>query len=602
MLELQLSASKLTFKIVNVIEGSELSTQADSAKDLVTVIDNQLAQSEAVMYTDYETCLNHAQAALAHSQKSGDIHRYTQAIRYVAWAHASLNRFETSLVYAMEGLMLARDFGLMETEAYLVNVIAVNFARCGIMNEAIHLLEYQLSLGERLQDDMIQIFALNDLGILKGVTGDPQAAVELLRRVVAVMPTHDIRYYTAHSSLASHYLMLGELDEATQHAEYVLQNAPFPYIALRARLSMIRICLARGAVEEARQHLDTFYSIPEDLMPVYAEYSALIVTSEVLFAEGRKHEAAEHLEHAYTMMIETNLLGEAITILRTLKTYYEDMTDNDKLISVYKRLADDIPKSQQQSSELRMTVLRMIFANDKAAMAAELNLNQQKSAILKRLSHEFRTPLAIIHSAAETLDRYSDKLTIEQRQQRLHRITSQVQRATIMLDDILRLLELDSTPDALIVPATFYAQDLVESAMERASQYEVFDRSRVLLPLNSRKTKLKAPREALEIILTHLLTNALKFSSGPVRLDVTCGEHTLVIKVTDQGIGIPLNEQKEIFKPLFRGSNLDEIAGNGIGMALVGQLVEQLDGCVHVESGESVGTVVTVRVPITITL
>jgi len=60
--------------------------------------------------------------------------------------------------------------------------------------------------------------------------------------------------------------------------------------------------------------------------------------------------------------------------------------------------------------------------------------------------------------------------------------------------------------------------------------------------------------------------------------------------------------RKEIFKPLFRGSNLDEIAGNGIGMALVGQLVEQLDGCVHVESGESVGTVVTVRVPITITL
>jgi len=66
-----------------------------------------------------------------------------------------------------------------------------------------------------------------------------------------------------------------------------------------------------------------------------------------------------------------------------------------------------------------MTVLRMIFASDKAAMAAELNLNQQKSAIFKRLSHEFRTPLTIIHSAAEMLDRYSDKLTIEQRQQRL---------------------------------------------------------------------------------------------------------------------------------------------------------------------------------------
>lgn len=567
--------------------------------DLIAVIDSNLADAEAVMYTDYEATLRYAQVALAHAQQAGDVVRYAQSLRYIGWAHSSLNQFEMSLVHAMEGMMLARDFGMMDVEAYLVNVVAVTFVRCGLVSEAVHLFEYQLSLGERLQDEKIQLFALNDLGITKAVLGDHDAAIELLQRAVPMMPARDERYYMLYNSMAELCHVMGRMDEAVRYAEYVQHNSPFSHHALAARFRLVRMHVARGNLEEARRQIDALSHIPEEIMTLTARLESVPAIVDVLLAEGRYQEAAQTTEDAYQNMIEINLIGVAIEQLNTLKFIYEKMEDSQKLISVYKRLSEDIPQLQQQTNNMRMTVLRMIFAQDKAAMAAELNLSRQKSTVLARLSHEFRTPLAVIHSAAQTIERYSDRLSEEQRQQRLARITDQVQRATLLLDDILQLLDLEDNVDAVLVQEVFSLEDLAESALRQLETYKLTDQSRVRVVLPPKQQRVKAPREAARTILVHLLTNALKFSKEQVLLQLENSQVELVIRVVDRGIGIPLAEQKAIFKPLVRGSNLDEVAGNGIGMTIVARLLEQIQGDVSIESRENAGTTVTVRIPLT---
>lgn len=313
------------------------------------------------------------------------------------------------------------------------------------------------------------------------------------------------------------------------------------------------------------------------------------LTAELLTAEGRHEEAAQIWEYMYRMAIERQELDYAISALGYLKAAYERTNDSAGIISTYKRLSEDIPARQKQTSELRFSVLRMVFARDKAALEAELNLSQQKTAILRRLSHEFRTPLAIIQSSSNMLEHYDDRLPLEQRQLRLQRISAQVQWMTVMLDDILEILRLDEDDAALLERSTFQLDELAQAALQQMGRYRISN-LHVRVVIQPGQTHVHAAHEALQTVLVHLLTNAVKFSRGEV---LGVSENSLVMRVADHGIGILPEEQKEVFKPLFRGSNLDEVTGNGLGLAIVAKLVEQMRGTIDLDSSAGVGTTFT---------
>ena len=99
----------------------------------------------------------------------------------------------------------------------------------------------------------------------------------------------------------------------------------------------------------------------------------------------------------------------------------------------------------------------------------------------------------------------------------------------------------------------------------------------------------------------NLLGNALKFSQRDGRVTVRVGadDESVVLTVADTGIGIPADEQERVFARFFRSSlsMADEIQGAGLGLALVQTVVEWHGGTVEVDSVESQGTTVTVRLP-----
>jgi signal transduction histidine kinase len=575
-----------------------------SDKSLTTLtaeVDRCLAEADALKYGDPAALLRVAQAATLYAQTLGDFQRYGRALVHQAWAYGFLNDYEPSLSYAMEALVLARNHRMVEIEALAIGVIAFNFLKCGILQEAAYLFEYEHLLGQQLQDDALQAMALNDLAVVKMETEDFDTAAKLLRQAVKLMPpdAHEgMDKNLAHLNLALACVKTQYFSEAIEHAEYVLSRVKdFPRCISDAHVWIAFSHLGRGEIDAARERLVLARAILENASPPLYNDNVEQLAAELLSSEGRDQEAIQIWESMYDMAIQNAELDYAVSALQHLKTAYERFSDTTGLVSVYKRLAEDIPALQKQSSDLRFTVLRMVFAQDKAALEAELNLSQRKSAMLSRLSHEFRTPLTVIQTSAGLLEHYADRMTLKQRQDHLQGITSQVKWMTIMLDDILEVLRFDEKDTTPLLSTMFQVSDLVQSALKQIERYSI-SLTNVQVHIQPEDACIESTPQALKTILVHLLTNAVKFSRKDVRVNLTINHDTLTIQVVDEGIGIPLTEQQEVFKPLVRGTNLDEVTGNGLGLAIVARLVKQLRGKIDLRSVVGEGTTITVRIPV----
>jgi signal transduction histidine kinase len=110
--------------------------------------------------------------------------------------------------------------------------------------------------------------------------------------------------------------------------------------------------------------------------------------------------------------------------------------------------------------------------------------------------------------------------------------------------------------------------------------------------------KIDMDRKLIWRVLTNLFSNALKYSSEPVRVSLRTHDDNVEICVVDKGIGIPQAEQAQLFEPFFRANNASDIQGTGLGLTIVKQAVELHGGSVRIESVANMGTTITVTLPV----
>lgn len=99
--------------------------------------------------------------------------------------------------------------------------------------------------------------------------------------------------------------------------------------------------------------------------------------------------------------------------------------------------------------------------------------------------------------------------------------------------------------------------------------------------------------------IRHIMRNAARFSnpSSVVRVSLSRDEKGITLRVTDTGIGIPSLEQLRLFEPFFRGSNINEVSGLGVGLTIARAAIEAQDGTIKIESVVGQGTTVTIWFP-----
>lgn len=228
----------------------------------------------------------------------------------------------------------------------------------------------------------------------------------------------------------------------------------------------------------------------------------------------------------------------------------------------------------------------------RVALQKARELNDLKTRMMARISHEFRTLLAIILTSSEMLDRYHDRLSPDDRRSRARFIRQQVFRFTEMLNDIALFLR-DEPLEPKYVSVNL--EQLCRTAIDRINQ-ATGSCHHLRLAAEGEVQNVTADPDLMSIIVTHLLSNAVKYSPAgtTVHLALSGMNNHIRLSVRDEGIGIPPGEQTRVFEPFYRGSNAGETAGVGLGLSLVSRAVAALGGQVALQSAPHKGTTFTV--------
>lgn len=251
-----------------------------------------------------------------------------------------------------------------------------------------------------------------------------------------------------------------------------------------------------------------------------------------------------------------------------------------------------------------MAIIRDITKRKKAEVDIRTSLEKQKelgelkTRFVSMTSHEFRTPLTTILSSTELLEKYNKKLSDEKKAQHLHRIKVSVKHMTQLLNDVLLIGKaeagkLQCRPEAMDLPK--FCRDLVDEL-----QLSSGDNHTIAFCQQGECTTAYLDDKLLLYIFTNLLSNAIKYSpeGGTVNFDLIFQPEKVIFQVQDQGIGIPVAEQDQLFNSFHRASNVGTISGTGLGLAIVKKAVDLHQGEIAVKSEVGVGTTFIVTLPL----
>lgn len=231
----------------------------------------------------------------------------------------------------------------------------------------------------------------------------------------------------------------------------------------------------------------------------------------------------------------------------------------------------------------------------------EKELSQMRARFISTASHEFRTPLTIIASSTEYLAAYSYRVSQEKQQQHLERIEKAIKQMTQLLDDVLML----NLADLEQLQLNLETLDLVKFCHDLVADLEansyghriIFTATRNHQQLTALTTKID--QKLLRQILTNLLNNALKYSPQESMIDfqIIVKDCDIIFQIQDYGVGIPQEDQVNLFQPFQRARNVGTISGTGLGLSIVKRCVDLHKGTITVSSQVRQGTIFTVNIP-----
>jgi len=219
--------------------------------------------------------------------------------------------------------------------------------------------------------------------------------------------------------------------------------------------------------------------------------------------------------------------------------------------------------------------------------------DQLRRNLVADVAHELRTPIAVLQAGHEAM---LDGLTAPTSDQ-LTSLRDEVVRLTRMVDDLQRL----ASAEAAALQLTMVRRDLaMVAATAAASLVESFESANVTLVERLAKVEVLCDPLRMHEVIVNLLTNALKFTpaEGQVTLETRQDDDFGELRVSDTGIGIPPDELPHIAERFFRGQRSAEVAGSGIGLTIVAELVRAHRGTLNFVSQPGQGTIVTITLPL----
>lgn len=229
---------------------------------------------------------------------------------------------------------------------------------------------------------------------------------------------------------------------------------------------------------------------------------------------------------------------------------------------------NDITKQKQAEIDIRQ------------ALAKEQELNELKSRFISMASHEFRTPLSAISTSAILIGKQNMPGKEKKREKYVEQIQTNVRNLVIILNDFLSLSKLE---EGKVAPKSehFDLVDFSNLQLEEVAPTKKYGQQ-IKLKHTAKAIPVYLDPKLLRHIFINLLSNAIKYSEEDkeILLSLKKGKCNISIEFKDQGIGIPLEEQGNLFQRFFRAGNSTNIQGTGLGLHIVKQYTELMGGSV----------------------
>ena len=235
------------------------------------------------------------------------------------------------------------------------------------------------------------------------------------------------------------------------------------------------------------------------------------------------------------------------------------------------------------------------IAEDFNLMAGELsNTNILRTDFVSNVSHELKTPLAVIRNYSKMLQ--SDHLTDDQRMEYAQGIDKATQRMTALITNILKMNKLENQQ----ISPKVQEYDLTEQVAECLLAFdETLEEKQIDLQCDmDDRILVNADPELLTLVWNNLLSNAVKFTpeGGTIQVTVRPENEWAVVTVADTGCGMDKETGKRIFDKFYQGDTSHATEGNGLGLALVKRVVDLTDGQISVQSEVGKGSTFTVKI------
>ena len=252
---------------------------------------------------------------------------------------------------------------------------------------------------------------------------------------------------------------------------------------------------------------------------------------------------------------------------------------------------------EQRTKTLNDTIRALEKSKEKvsATLEKEKRLSTLKNRFLLMASHELRTPLSTVHLSASLIEKYAESLENSNITKHVGKIISAVTNLTTVLNDFLYTEQLEVGT----VKANQTCFDLVQLAEEITEELQLLAKGEQQIHFThfGSQKLINLDQNLLKNSIINLITNAIKYSGDTSNIDFTTeiNDTHCIIKVQDEGIGIPEEDKQHLFEPFFRAHNTANIPGTGLGLNIVARYIALMKGTISYSSTINKGTLFTLK-------
>lgn len=295
----------------------------------------------------------------------------------------------------------------------------------------------------------------------------------------------------------------------------------------------------------------------------------------------------QHYKHSYLDDIRTYGLTKMIE--HTFKHEKSQHQEIDLLQGSEKKVIVDTVRLNPIKDKFQVLVILHDVTDAR-------RVEQMQLDFVQNVSHELKTPITAISGFTETL-LAGAKDNPQTQQEFLEIIQTETLRLTQLIEEILASSKLEKIENTTTVNVKAVVQDNLELLQQKIAEKKLVIQQDI-----QKTTTLVTQKTLFNQILKNLISNAIKYNrqNGQIKISATTKQRTLIIKVSDTGVGIDSEQQKRIFERFYRidRARVATDGGTGLGLAIAQELTKRLNGQLTVTSQLGVGSCFTLKLPL----